>query len=82
MESRKAKFTKRGSIRSQVIGDDNRRDKALATKEFTEEAHRRHLLTPGLNENVKNLALAIDSAPMYICFPESETTISSRCHRM
>ena len=82
MESRKANFTKRSSIRSQFIGDDNRWDKALAAKEFTEEAQGRCLVTLGLNENVKNLALAIDSAPMYICFPESETTISSRCHRV
>ena len=63
MESRKANFTKRSSIRSQFIGDDNRWDKALAAKEFTEEAQGRCLVTLGLNENVKNLALAIDSAP-------------------
>src|ERR1700745_2572985 len=35
MESRKANFTKRSSIRSQFIGDENRGSKALATKEFT-----------------------------------------------
>src|ERR1700745_879089 len=62
MESRKANFAKRSSIRSQFIGDDNRGSKALATKEFTEQAQGRCLVTLGLNENVKNLAFAIDSA--------------------
>jgi hypothetical protein len=79
MESRKANFTKRSSIKSRFIGDDNRGSKAPATKEFTEQAQGRCLVTLGLNENVKNLAFAIDSAP---CFPEIETTISSRCHRV
>jgi hypothetical protein len=63
MQSRKANFTKRSSIRSQFIGDVNRGSKALATKEFTEQARGRCLVTLGLNENVMNLAFAIDSAP-------------------
>ena len=63
MQSRKANFTKRGSVRSQFIGDDNRESKALATKQFTEEAQGRCLVTLGLNENFQNLAFAIDSAP-------------------
>jgi hypothetical protein len=63
MESRKANFTKRSSIRSQFIGDDNRRDKALATKELTKKAHCRVPVAPGLNKNFQNLALTIDSAP-------------------
>ena len=38
VRTRKAEFAKRRSIRPQFIGDNNRRDKALATKEFTEQA--------------------------------------------
>jgi hypothetical protein len=63
MQSRTVKLAKRGSVRSQFIGDDNRGSKALATQEFTEQAQGRCLVTLGLNENVKNLAFAIDSAP-------------------
>src|SRR5262249_37251556 len=35
VQSREPKFAKRRSVRSQFISDDNRRDKALATKKFT-----------------------------------------------
>ena len=34
VRTQKAKLTKRGSVRSKFISDDNRRDKALAAKEF------------------------------------------------
>jgi hypothetical protein len=55
MPSRETNFAKRSSIRSQFIGDDNRGDKALAAKEFTEEAQGRCLVTLGLNENFQIL---------------------------
>ncbi len=64
VRARKAKFTKRGSVRSKFISDDNRRrDKAMAAKEFAQQSHGRSLVAPGPNENVKNLTLVIDGTP-------------------
>ena len=63
MRTQEANFTKRSSIRSQFIGDDNRGSKALAAKELAQKAQCRGLVAPGLNKNFQNLALAIDSAP-------------------
>src|SRR5262245_55085240 len=63
VRTRKAKFTKRGSVRSKFISDNNRRDKALAAKEFPEETHGRGLVALGLNENFQNLALAVNGTP-------------------
>jgi hypothetical protein len=82
MPSRETNFAKRRPVRSQFIGDNNRGDKALAAKELAQKSHCRGLVAPGLYKNFQNLALTIDSAPRYICVPESETTISSRCHRV
>src|SRR6201997_1303627 len=62
MPSRETKFAKRRPVRSQFIGDDDRRDKALAAKELAQKAHCRGLVAPRLNKNFQNLALTIDSA--------------------
>ena len=82
VRTRETNFAKCRSVGSQFIGDDNRRNETLATKEFTEQAQCRGLVALGLNENFKDLTFAIDRRRMYICFPESETTISSRCQRV
>jgi hypothetical protein len=63
MQSRKANFAKRRSVRSQFISDDYRRNKALAAKEFAEKAQCRRLVAPGLNKYFQNLALAVNGAP-------------------
>src|SRR5262249_46647708 len=63
VRSREAKFAKRRSVRSQFISDDNRRDKALATKKLTQQSHGCCLVALALNKNFQNLALAIDRAP-------------------
>ena len=63
MQSRKANLAKRRSVGPQLIGDDNRRNEALATKELAQKAHCRGLVASGRNKNFQNLALTIDSAP-------------------
>src|SRR5262245_10552581 len=63
VQSREAKFAKRRSVRSQFVSDDNRRDKALAEKKFTQQSHGCCLVALGLNENFQNLALAINGTP-------------------
>src|SRR5262249_4836154 len=60
---REAKLAKCRSVRPQFISDDNRRDKALAAKEFPEETHGRRLVALGLNENFQNRALAVNGTP-------------------
>jgi hypothetical protein len=40
------------------------------------------LVALGRKQNFKNLAFAIDSTPHVHLLPESETTISSKCHRV
>src|SRR5262245_33652019 len=63
VQSRQAKFAKRRSVRPQFISDDNRRDKALATKKFTQQSYCCCLVALALAKNFRNLALAIDRAP-------------------
>src|SRR5215831_7477813 len=71
VQSREAKFAKRRSVRSHFISDDNRRDKALATKKFTQQSHCCCLVALALNKNFQNLALAIDRAP-HVHLPSRE----------
>jgi hypothetical protein len=63
MRTREAKFAKGRTVRSQLIGDDNRGDKALAMKEFTDKAQCRGFVALGLNKNFQNLALAVNGTP-------------------
>src|SRR5262249_47127436 len=63
MPSGETNFATRRTVRSQVIGDDNRGDKALAAKELAQKAHCHGLVASGLNKNFQNLALAVNGTP-------------------
>src|SRR6202040_2361347 len=63
VQSREANFAKRRSVRSQLVGDDNRRNESLVTKEFAEQPQCRDLVALGLNENFENLAFAVNGTP-------------------
>jgi hypothetical protein len=59
--TREANFAKRRPVGSQLVGDDNRRNETLVTKEFAKQPQRRDLVALGLNENFENLASEISS---------------------
>ena len=63
VRTREANFAKCRSVGSQFISDNNRRNEALATKEFPDQAQCRGLVALRMNENFKDLTFAIDSAP-------------------
>jgi hypothetical protein len=63
VRTREANFVKRCPVGSQFVGDDNRRNEALASKEFAEQPQCCDLVALGLNEDFKNLAFAVDGAP-------------------
>jgi hypothetical protein len=46
-----------------LVGDDNRRNETLVTKEFAEQPQCRDLVALGLNENFENLAFAVNGTP-------------------
>ena len=63
VRTREANFAKRRPLGSQLVGDDNRRNEPLVTKEFAEQAQCRDLVALGLNENFENLAFAVNGTP-------------------
>ena len=63
VQSREANFAKRRSIGSEFVGDDSRRNEALPSKQFPQQPYRRSLVASGLNQDLENLAFAVDSAP-------------------
>ena len=63
VQAREANFAKRRSVGSEFVGDDNRRNEALTSKQFPKQSYRRSLVAPGLNQDLENLAFAVDSAP-------------------
>jgi len=63
MQSRGANFAKRRSVGSQFVGDDHRRNKALPSEQFPEQPHRCGLVALGLQQDLENLAFAINSSP-------------------
>ncbi len=71
VQSREANFAKRRSVGSQFFGDDNLRNEALASKQFLEQPQRRGLVALGLDQDLKNLTFAVDSAP-HIHLPSSD----------
>jgi hypothetical protein len=50
-------------VGSQLVGDDNRRNETLVTKEFAKQPQCRGLVAMGLNENFENLAFAVNGTP-------------------
>jgi hypothetical protein len=56
MQSREANFAERRSVGSQFVRDDHRPNKALASKQFPEQPHRRGLVALGLDQDLENLA--------------------------
>jgi hypothetical protein len=71
MQSREANFAKRRAVGSQLVGDDYRRNKALVSKQFPEQPHRRGLVALGLDQDLENLAFAVDSTP-HVHLPSSD----------
>ena len=52
----------RGTVRSELVRDDHAR-LAPGLEQFPEKAHRGHLGPPGLDQNVRNIAVCIDRPP-------------------
>ena len=63
VQSREANFAKRRSVRSQFVGDNYRWNEALTSKQFPQEPQRRGLVALGLDQDLENLAFAVDCAP-------------------
>jgi hypothetical protein len=65
MQNRETNFAKRRAVGSQFIRDEHRRNKALASKQFSEEPHRHGLIALGLDQDLENLAFAVDGRATY-----------------
>jgi hypothetical protein len=65
MQTRVANFAKRRSVGSQFVGDDNHRNEALPSKQFSQQPQRRGLIALGLD------SFAVDSAP-HVHLPSSD----------
>lgn len=63
VQSREANFAKRRSVGSEFVGDDNLRNEALTSKQCPEQPQRRGFIALGLDQDLKNLAFAVDGAP-------------------
>jgi hypothetical protein len=70
-QTREANFAKCRSVGSQFIGDDYRRNEALPSKEFPQQLHRRGFVAVGLDQDLENLAFAVDSTP-HVHLPSSD----------
>src|ERR1700720_1578156 len=62
VQSREANFAKRRSVRSQFVGDNYRWNEALTSKQFPQQPQRRGLVALGLDQDLENLAFAVDRA--------------------
>jgi hypothetical protein len=51
------------AVGSQFVGDDHRRNKALASKQFPEQPRRRGLIALWLYQDLENLAFAVNAGP-------------------
>ena len=71
VQSREANFAKRRSVRSQFVGDDHRRNKAPASKQFPEQPQRCGLVAVRLDQDLQNLAFAVDRTPQ-VLLPSSD----------
>src|ERR1700724_3199769 len=63
VQSREANFAKRRSVGSEFVGDDYRRNEALTSKQFPQQPQRRDLVALGLDQDLENLAFAVDCTP-------------------
>jgi hypothetical protein len=63
MHARKADFADRRPIGFQFVGHDGCRNETLASKQGSEKFQCRSLVTSSLDEDVKDLAFAVDRAP-------------------
>ena len=63
MQTRETNFTKRRSVGSQFVGDENLGNEALTSKQFPEQPQRRGFIALGLDQDLENLAFAVDSMP-------------------
>ena len=50
-------------MRAQLVGDQQRRCRALSLKKLAHQAQRRPAVTPGLNQHVEHLAFMVDGTP-------------------
>jgi hypothetical protein len=71
VQSREANFAKRRSVGLQFVGDDNRRNEALPSKQCRQQPQRRGLVALGLDQNLESLSFAVDSAP-HVHLPSSD----------
>jgi hypothetical protein len=58
MQTRETNFTKRRSVGSQFVGDENLGNEALTSKQFPEQPQRRGFIALGLDQDLENLAFA------------------------
>ena len=58
VQSREANFAKRRSVGSEFLGNE-----ALTSKQFPQQPQRRDFIALGLDEDLENLAFAVDSTP-------------------
>ena len=71
MQTRETNSTKRLSVRSEFVGDDNLRNEGLMSKQCPQQPHRGGLVALELDQDLGNLALAVDSTP-HIPLPSSD----------
>ena len=71
VQSREANFAKRRSVGSEFVGDDSLGNEALTSKQFSQQPERRDFIALGLDEDLENLAFAVDCAP-HVHLPSSD----------
>jgi len=71
MQTRETNSTKRRSVRSEFVGDDNLRNEGLMSKQCPQQPHRRSHVALELDQDLENLAFAVDSTP-HIPLPSSD----------
>ena len=58
MQTRETNSTKRRSVRSEFVGDDNLRNEGLMSKQCPQQPHRGGLVALELDQDLENLAFA------------------------
>ena len=71
MQTRETNSTKRRSVRSEFVGDDYLRNEGLMSKQCPQQPHRGGLVALELDQNIGNLAFAVDSTS-HIPLPSSD----------
>jgi hypothetical protein len=75
MQTRETNSTKRRSVRSEFVGDDNLRNEGLMSKQCPQQPHRGGLVALELDQDLEKST----ARHIYLCRPAIETPFLSIC---